>query len=63
MNERDDDTAEAENARPGSLEEGCDYYLENGLMVFTGEFLKRRGYCCESSCRHCPYGFNENAKE
>ncbi|MGI8734091.1 MAG: DUF5522 domain-containing protein [Pyrinomonadaceae bacterium] len=62
MNERDDETAEAENASPRQLEEGYDYYLENGLMVFTAEFLKRRGYCCESGCRHCPYGFNENAE-
>ncbi|MEK6860921.1 MAG: DUF5522 domain-containing protein, partial [Nanoarchaeota archaeon] len=19
-----------------------------------------RGYCCESDCRHCPYGFEKN---
>jgi hypothetical protein len=19
----------------------------------------RRGYCCESGCRHCPYGYNK----
>lgn len=37
------------------LEEGIDYYLEGGLMVFTAPFLLRRGYCCESGCRHCPY--------
>jgi hypothetical protein len=23
--------------------------------VFTAEFLRKRGYCCESGCRHCPY--------
>ena len=27
----------------------------SGLSVFTAEFLARRGYCCESGCRHCPY--------
>ena len=32
-----------------------DYYLEDGLFVFTAKFLLRRGYCCESGCRHCPY--------
>jgi len=37
--------------------EGEDYYLEGGLMVFTERFLLRRGFCCESGCRHCPYGF------
>ena len=39
------------------LREGIDYYVENGLYVFTEEYLRRRGYCCESGCRHCPYGF------
>ena len=44
-------------AAPRQLREGEDYYLENGLMVFTAAFLKGRGYCCESGCRHCPYGY------
>lgn len=39
----------------GSLVEGLDYYLEGAAMVFTAEFLLRRGYCCESGCRHCPF--------
>ncbi len=46
-------------ADPGTsqmvLIEGEDYYLEGGAMVFTSRFLQRRGYCCESGCRHCPY--------
>jgi hypothetical protein len=37
------------------LQEKVDYYFEDGLMVFTGTFLRRRGHCCESGCRHCPY--------
>ena len=33
-----------------------DYYFDNdGLMVFTAEYHLRRGYCCGSGCRHCPY--------
>jgi hypothetical protein len=32
-----------------------DYYFENGYIVFTEKFLKDRGYCCGSGCRHCPY--------
>jgi hypothetical protein len=39
------------------LIEGIDYYFENGLMVFTEQYLRDRGYCCTSGCRHCPYGF------
>jgi hypothetical protein len=43
---------------------GIDYYLENGLMVLTAQYLRDRGYCCTSGCRHCPYGFErENSAE
>ena len=42
---------------PEPLVEGIDYYMENGFMVFTAHYLRQRGYCCESGCRHCPYGF------
>jgi len=41
------------------LVEGVDYYVENGNLVFTKEYLLKRGYCCESGCRHCPYGFKK----
>ncbi|HXE72381.1 MAG TPA: DUF5522 domain-containing protein [Candidatus Nitrosotenuis sp.] len=34
-----------------------DYYLEDGKMVFTAQYLRRRGYCCGSGCRHCPYEY------
>ncbi|MEP6297119.1 MAG: DUF5522 domain-containing protein [Ilumatobacter sp.] len=27
----------------------------SGFSVFTAAFLARRGYCCESGCRHCPF--------
>jgi uncharacterized protein DUF5522 len=36
---------------------GEDYYVENGNWVFTASYLLRRGYCCRSGCRHCPYGY------
>jgi hypothetical protein len=41
---------------PDDSVEGIDYYMDNGFMVFTAIFLLKRGYCCESGCRHCPYG-------
>ena len=44
---------------PEPLVEGIDYYLEQERWVFTAHFLRKRGHCCESRCRHCPYGFNE----
>lgn len=43
--------------RTPELVEGEDYYLENGNYVFTAKFLLKRGYCCRSGCRHCPYGY------
>ena len=39
----------------GKLIEGEDFYFEGPYMVFTEKFLRERGYCCESGCRHCPY--------
>ncbi len=42
------------------LVEGEDYYLDGGFMVFTEKFLRERGHCCRSGCRHCPYEEEEN---
>jgi hypothetical protein len=33
----------------------------DGLMVLTARYHRRRGYCCEQGCRHCPYP--DSAKE
>ncbi|MDB3887335.1 DUF5522 domain-containing protein [bacterium] len=35
------------------------YFSEEGYRVFTETFLLKRGYCCQNSCKHCPYGFNK----
>lgn len=45
------------------LVEGVDYYLEDGRFVFTEHYLRERGYCCRSGCRHCPYGFTGLAED
>jgi hypothetical protein len=44
------------------------YYNEQGNMVMTEDYHKRRGSCCGSGCRHCPYEplhqkGNKNLKE
>jgi len=31
------------------------YYLEDGVVVFTAKFLLEREFCCGHTCRHCPY--------
>ena len=40
------------------IEEGDYYYTPEGYRVFTEKYLLKRGYCCESGCRHCPYGYD-----
>lgn len=37
------------------LIEGEDFYWEGPAMVFTANYHLKRGYCCGSGCRHCPY--------
>ena len=38
---------------------GVDYYLSpEGYVVFTEAYHLKRGYCCKSGCKHCPYGFD-----
>lgn len=32
-----------------------EFYFEGPYMVFTGVHHLKRGYCCNSDCRHCPY--------
>ena len=39
-------------------EEGDFYLSEEGYRVFTKQYHLKRGYCCESGCRHCPYGYD-----
>ena len=36
------------------------YYIENGLIVFTAAYHLKRGYCCKSGCRHCPFDRETN---
>jgi hypothetical protein len=53
---------EGETGSKEKFVEGVDFYFENGLMVLTEHFLKKRGYCCENNCRHCPYSKIENVE-
>ena len=40
--------------------EGEDFYFdESGKMVFLGQFLAKRGHCCESGCLHCPWDYKK----
>ena len=40
-----------------------DYYLsDDGYIVFTESYHLKRGYCCKSCCKHCPYDFKKAEK-
>jgi hypothetical protein len=43
------------SASPEFLIEGEDYYLEHGLLVMTAAYHRKRGSCCGSGCRCCPF--------
>ncbi len=38
-----------------------DFYMDGPYMVFTEAYHRKRGYCCQSGCRHCPYEFSKHA--
>ena len=54
MSEQDDHPLDDRVDRLG-LEPGDYYFSEEGYLVFTEQYLLKRGYCCGSGCRHCPY--------
>jgi len=33
------------------------YTNEDGNLVFTSTYLRKKGTCCKSACLHCPFGF------
>jgi hypothetical protein len=51
------DTSSSEEKVETSREElrPEDFYHEGPYLVFTAAYHLKRGYCCNSGCRHCPY--------
>ena len=43
------------HARTIQTTRSSDGYFENGMLVYTGAYHLKRGYCCGSGCRHFPY--------
>lgn len=40
-----------------------DYYLSpEGYKIFTKLYHLKRGYCCQSNCINCPYGYKKAKK-
>jgi hypothetical protein len=49
-------------SKDAAVPANSDYYLnEKGYIVFTEAYHLKRGYCCENGCRHCPYGYKNEA--
>lgn len=40
-----------------------DFYIENGLYVFTEAYHLKRGHCCTNGCRHCPWKYTTSEKK
>ena len=36
-----------------------DFYMDGPYLVFTAAYHLKRGTCCNSGCRHCPYRADE----
>ena len=51
----DTKVAMSDNSPQSTFVEGRDYTIEQGLYIFTKEYLMRRGTCCSNGCRNCPY--------
>jgi hypothetical protein len=49
-----------EQSNENKLIEGEDFYFTpEGYKCFTEKHHLKRGYCCKSGCRHCPYGYDK----
>ncbi|WP_082455538.1 DUF5522 domain-containing protein [Hymenobacter mucosus] len=48
---------------PQPLQPGDYYFTPEGFMVFTEQYHLRRGSCCGSGCRHCPWRSGQHKKK
>jgi hypothetical protein len=46
-------------SKPSPLEPEDFYKTPEGYIIFTEKYHLKRGYCCKSGCKHCPYGFDK----
>ncbi|MGZ8919152.1 MAG: DUF5522 domain-containing protein [Methylobacter sp.] len=53
----------ARNPSITNLTEGIDFYQEGCWVVYTAEYHLKRGFCCHSGCRHCPYGYRDDTPQ
>jgi hypothetical protein len=55
MNTESDTDSTADHTPEQSPLDCEDFYFDGGQLVFTAAFHLKRGACCGSGCRHCPY--------
>jgi len=48
-----------EEPRAAPIPKPGEFYYDGPYIVFTEAYHLRRGWCCKSGCRHCPYGFQK----
>ena len=46
-------------SKRSNLEEEDFYTSVEGYIVFTEKYHLKRGHCCKSGCKHCPYGYDK----
>lgn len=51
----DSKTQETQQSSPPAEMSPEDFYYEGPYLVFTAAYHLKRGFCCNSDCRHCPY--------
>ena len=46
---------------PNDFIEGEDFEVtDDGRVVMTKSYLLKRGHCCSSGCKNCPFGFKQS---
>jgi len=50
-------------SNPPKLEPEDFYWSKEGYRIFTEQYLLKRGHCCKSGCKHCPYGYDKKTGE
>ena len=53
------DPENTRNEKTEQQDEDEDFYMDGPFCVFTEAFHLKRGFCCGSGCRHCPYKQDE----
>lgn len=51
----EDESRQRNEGTPGPSVSPPDFYVEGDLLVYTASHHLKRGTCCGSGCRHCPY--------